>query len=145
MLHDAWRVNGDQNGLMSRMQPLLNWAFSEAQMATFNPRDLRVWAVKGAEGRLLEIAAEAAAIYRAFPELRERGQSRDAPSGGRVKPDSQGASARAPKRREMSAEARERIAAAQRKRWAALRASRAEAGDSGGGSGAGRGRSDKKR
>lgn len=113
-------------------------------MATFNPRDLRVWAVKGAEGRLLEIAAEAAAIYRAFPELRERGQSPDAARGG-ARPATQGTAARAPKRREMSPEARERIAAAQRKRWAALRASRAEAGDSGGASGASRGRSDKKR
>ena len=111
-------------------------------MATFNPRDLRAWAVKGAEGRLLEIAAEAAAIYRAFPELRERGAALEAPSGGRAGGKGEGTAARAPKQREMSAEARERIAAAQRKRWAAVRASRA-GGDASRGSAAAR--SDKKR
>jgi hypothetical protein len=35
--------------------------------------ELRTWALKGAEQRLVEIATEAAAIHRAFPELREKG------------------------------------------------------------------------
>src|SRR3954462_12883901 len=38
------------------------------------PTDLRTWAVKGAEQRLLEIADAARAIFQAFPELRERGR-----------------------------------------------------------------------
>ena len=42
-------------------------------MAEFDRAQLRQWAVRGAEQRLQEIAAEAAAIHRAFPELRGRG------------------------------------------------------------------------
>ena len=36
-------------------------------MAEFGSAQLRQWAVRGAEQRLQEIAAEAAAIHRAFP------------------------------------------------------------------------------
>ena len=42
-------------------------------MAEFDRAQLRQWAVRGAEQRLQEIATEAAAIHRAFPELRGRG------------------------------------------------------------------------
>ena len=45
-------------------------------MAEFDRAQLRQWAVRGAEQRLQEIAAEAAAIHRAFPELRDRGVRR---------------------------------------------------------------------
>ena len=41
-------------------------------MAEFDSAQLRQWAVRGAEQRLQEIATEAAAIYQAFPELRDR-------------------------------------------------------------------------
>lgn len=41
--------------------------------ANIDTSGLRRFAVIGAEARLLEIAKEAAAIYRAFPELRDRG------------------------------------------------------------------------
>lgn len=113
-------------------------------MAAFNPRELRAWAVKGAESRLLEIAAEAAAIYRAFPELREGGGSVQAPQAVRAEPGN--GAAPAPRRREMSPEARERIAAAQRKRWAALREARTTGTEIRSGSAkAATGRSDKKR
>ena len=44
-------------------------------MAEFDSAQLRQWAVRGAEQRLQEIAAEAAAIYQAFPELRGRGHT----------------------------------------------------------------------
>ena len=37
-------------------------------------RDLREWAVKGAEQRLVELAEEARTIFAAFPELRGRGR-----------------------------------------------------------------------
>jgi hypothetical protein len=40
--------------------------------------DLRVWAVKGAEQRLVELAEEARAIFAAFPELRAEGRGFDA-------------------------------------------------------------------
>lgn len=78
--------------------------------------DIRRWAMKGAEQRLLEIAAEAAAIYKAFPELREQAEKRAADGKG---------SLRQPRRRRrfrMSADARKRIAEAQRKRWAEWKA-----------------------
>ena len=39
--------------------------------------DLREWAVKGAEQRLVELADEARAIFAAFPELREQGRGFD--------------------------------------------------------------------
>ena len=50
--------------------------------------DLRGWAVKGAEQRLLEIAEEARAIFQAFPELRQQGRGFNLQSTGtpRTKP-----------------------------------------------------------
>src|SRR4051812_21241361 len=82
--------------------------------------DVRKWAVMGAEQRLLQIAAEAAAIHRAFPELRRIG---GAGRGGRAARSDAGAQADAaggarPRRRRLSAEARKRISDAQKKRWA---------------------------
>ena len=47
--------------------------------------DLREWAVKGAEQRLVELADEARAIFAAFPELREQG--RGFVYNGRSRPD----------------------------------------------------------
>jgi hypothetical protein len=89
--------------------------------------DLRAWAVKGAEQRLVEIAAEAKAIVSAFPELRKRGGFKAPPSGQ----ESASTPAEAPtlvrQRRKMSAEARKRIGDAQRKRWAAKRQQDAKA------------------
>ena len=83
--------------------------------------DLRRYAVKGAEQRLLEIAEEAARIFAAFPELRARGRGFDAVgrSGASEVPT---ASARPTRRkRKMSAAARKRISQAQKKRWAKLK------------------------
>ena len=93
--------------------------------------DMRTWALKGAEQRLLEIAEEAARIYAQFPELRDRAGSM--PGGGR-RPrgaggrgpgdrgvvDNVGRPARRP--RTMSAEARKRISDAQKARWARQKA-----------------------
>ena len=86
--------------------------------------DLRTWALKGAEQRLVELAGEAKAIFAAFPELRARGRGFDvAASGPREgKEPTQGAAPRR-RRRKMSAEARKRIGDAQRARWAARRQS----------------------
>jgi hypothetical protein len=81
--------------------------------------DLRRYAVKGAEQRLLEVAEEAARIFAAFPELRGRGRGFDA-----VGPASNASSAPAlptRRKRKMSAAARKRISRAQKKRWAKLR------------------------
>ena len=93
----------------------------------------RRYAVIGAEQRLLEIAEEAARIFRAFPELRERGRGfnalrRDGSAGS----DASGAAptrTRRRRRRTMSAAARKRISDAQKARWAKHRS---EAGASGG-------------
>jgi hypothetical protein len=70
----------------------------------------------GAERRLVEIAEEAAAIHRQFPELRGRNEVL---SGGHV-PSPFGRKRVAPvrRRRTMSAEARKRISEAQKARWA---------------------------
>jgi hypothetical protein len=90
--------------------------------------DVRAWAKIGAAQRLKEIDQEARQIVAAFPDLRAEG------SGGRKRgrpPTAPGVSsdvtpgsstksenARPHKRRTMSEEARAKIAAAQRARWA---------------------------
>ena len=45
-------------------------------MAVAERDQLRQWAARGAEQRLLEIARETEAIYRAFPNLRQNGAGR---------------------------------------------------------------------
>lgn len=76
---------------------------------------VREWARMGAERRLVEIAEEAAAIHRAFPELRDRHEVATVPREA----------AAAPRRvrgsRRMSAEGRARLRAALKKRWAAAK------------------------
>lgn len=88
--------------------------------------DLRRYAVVGAEQRLLEIAEEAAQIFRVFPELRQRGRGLDAVRKGRNDADAAGQKPvrRRRRRRKMSAEARKRISQAQKARWAKQKAGR---------------------
>jgi hypothetical protein len=95
--------------------------------------ELRRYAVVGAERRLLEIAEEAAQIFRVFPELRERGRGFDAlRRGGPSAAESSGGAAparrRGRRRRTMSAEARKRISDAQKARWAKHRSEAAATG-----------------
>jgi hypothetical protein len=77
----------------------------------------------GAEARLLQISEEAAAIHRAFPELRRgggrgigrgRGRGQSASSDGA----DTAAAGQPRRRRRLSAAARKRISDAQKKRWA---------------------------
>lgn len=77
---------------------------------------LRSLALIGAEQRLRQLAEEAAALRRAFPELKT--SSLDA--GKEVQPQAR----QGRKRRRLSAEARKRISDAQKARWAKRRASR---------------------
>lgn len=93
--------------------------------------DLRVWAAKGAEQRLLEIAEEARAIFATFPELRAQGRGFTAggsaePTNGRDQATQNRPSRR--KKRTMSAEARKRIGDAQRARWAKQKAAQGGGG-----------------
>jgi hypothetical protein len=91
------------------------------RMAKRQNDDLRQWAVIGAEHRLLQIAEEAAVIFQAFPELRDRGFMADEGkrAGGRARGDKTDAvPAPERKRRRLSAAARKRIGDAQRRRWA---------------------------
>jgi len=85
--------------------------------------DLREWAVKGAEQRLVELADEARAIFAAFPELRTPGRGFDANRG-----NSGGAAQVKPRKRRgrMSAAARRKVSLAQKKRWAEWRKKRAK-------------------
>src|SRR5688572_3755491 len=105
--------------------------------ATF---DLRAWALVGAQQRLRELDEERAAIYATFPEFRT-GAANTAPlRRGPRRKNQVGATAaselatsgsasqeqsrvRRRKRRKMSKEARAKIAAAQRARWAKQKAS----------------------
>ena len=85
-------------------------------MAEFDRAQLRQWAVRGAEQRLQEIAAEAAAIYQAFPELRDRGQRGAAPATAVT-----AAKGRRRGRGNMSAVQRKAVSERMRKYWAARR------------------------
>lgn len=77
--------------------------------------NMRQWALKGAEQRLVEIAAEAARIYAEFPELRDQGRGHDSQRGEPV----QSFAPRTRKRRSsISVEGRRRISEAQKARWA---------------------------
>jgi hypothetical protein len=83
--------------------------------------DLRAWAVKGAEQRLLEIAQEARTIFQTFPELRGAGRGFDFQAS--AKRHTSGADADTSKRRRhrMSAAARKAVGARMKKYWAERR------------------------
>jgi hypothetical protein len=88
-------------------------------MAELENAQVRQWAVKGAEQRLLEIAAEAAAIYQTFPELRERGGNQAGKRG--VEAATATAGGRGRGRPNMSAAQRKAVSERMRKYWAARR------------------------
>jgi hypothetical protein len=92
------------------------------------PADLHHLARIGAAARLQELEQERAAIFRAFPSLRGLAS---APIRGVTSDGNGSAGPRTPRRRrrKMSREARERIAAAQRRRWAEVRAKKGTGGN----------------
>lgn len=87
-------------------------------------QELRRLARLGAEARLVALQNEMQAIYRNFPDLRTDGPSPSPAASGN------GAGADRPRRRRLSREARQRIAEAQRKRWAAFKAKNGDKGAS---------------
>ena len=96
--------------------------------------NLRAYAVVGAEQRLLQIAEEARAIFKAFPELRAanrgfgaRGGESPLPWGPQSAESGNGRNRkRKRRRRKMSAAARKRISEAQKARWAKQKAREAK-------------------
>ncbi len=89
-------------------------------MADLDQQQLREWALRGAEQRLLEIAKEAAAIRHVFPEL--RGLGNGIPTDGTRGSTATSRARRAGRGRPtMSAAARRRISEAQKARWAKQR------------------------
>jgi hypothetical protein len=91
--------------------------------------DLREWAVKGAEQRLVELAEEARTIFAAFPELRERGRGFEVGRGRKVATATVTPAKR--RRKAMSPAARRKIALAQKKRWAEWRKKKGKAAQEG--------------
>jgi hypothetical protein len=86
-----------------------------------NRSDMRSWALKGAEQRLVEIAEEAKNIFKTFPDLRRRRvKLPESVVTGAVGESARDGSPRRNKRK-MSAKAKKAIAVAQRKRWAEWR------------------------
>jgi len=86
--------------------------------------ELRAWARIGAEKRLVEIAEEAAAIHRAFPELRNRREVPSRTLGRKSNADGADATASATparRRRRLSAAGRAKLRASLKKRWAAAK------------------------
>jgi hypothetical protein len=88
--------------------------------------DMRRWAVKGAEAQLIELAEQAAKIYRAFPELRERGGGH-LPGRAAIPNERPGVSGPR-KRRKLSAAGRKAISDAAKARWAKVNAEKAATG-----------------
>ena len=94
-----------------------------------HPSHILDMARKGAEHKYQELKAEIAALVKNFPHLASRtvGQIQRTASalsaGGKAALASVNGEAAPRKRRKMSAKARKAIGAAQRKRWAAKRAS----------------------
>jgi hypothetical protein len=89
---------------------------AKRQRGRIGPADIRRYAAVGAEARLQQLQAEIERIRRAFPELGKGTHTAAAPQ-------SSAAGAQVPRRkRTMSVEARERIGAAQRARWARQKA-----------------------
>jgi hypothetical protein len=98
--------------------------------------DLMQYAVAGARARLQELAHEAGELFRHFPQLRtespspwgimgpaiprRRGPGRP-PYGAAAATAAPAAKGRRRRRRRMSAEARAKISAAQKRRWAEYR------------------------
>jgi hypothetical protein len=84
--------------------------------------EMHRWAAIGAERRLAELAEETAAIYAAFPHLRNRKQGPARGTVGTMRPDSSSEAPNVPGRRRrrhrLSPEARKRISDAQKARWA---------------------------
>lgn len=88
--------------------------------------DLRSWAVKGAEQRLVEIQEETQAILRTFPELRRRAGGFKLPktsrsAGEAAEVTDNGTHRR--RRRKMSPAARKAVSARMKKYWAERRKS----------------------
>jgi hypothetical protein len=107
--------------------------------------EIRRWARIGAEARLAALEREIAAIYQVFPELRSR-RSAPNPYTAAVRAALRGAVTRHRTRR-LSPQARKRMAEAQRRRWAELKAMQAktEQGDNASAQSRPRGRSRKKK
>ena len=87
-----------------------------------NRTDLLRLARVGAQNRLWELQQEMDGIYRSFPDLRG-GQARQTSMSTGVRGAVEGVRPR--RKRRMSAEAKKRIAEAQRKRWAEWKAKKA--------------------
>ena len=92
-------------------------------MAKFEMRD---WARKGAEQRLVEIAEEASAICAAFPELRDRGDKRPTAhrSGSGGANGGVAGATQKRRRRKMSAAQKKAVSERMKKYWAARRKAR---------------------
>jgi hypothetical protein len=88
--------------------------------------DLRSWALKGAEQRLVEIQEETQVIFRTFPELRQRADWFRLPKVSRGVGEGAEAPVKATprrRRRKMSLASRRAVSARMKKYWAERRKS----------------------
>jgi hypothetical protein len=110
---NAESVNGDFGPIRD-----VKWCIVGRLGGSMATIDLRAWAVKGAEQRLVEIADEARVIFQIFPELRERGRGFDLPKGSRTGSRPTDSAKPRHRRRKMSAAARNAVSARMKKYWA---------------------------
>lgn len=85
--------------------------------------DLKGYARRGAEARIIELNEELAAIYSTFPELRS-GQRGARAAGASTNPSGAAAPKRARKRRKMTAAQRKAVGERMKKFWAERRKKR---------------------
>ena len=101
---------------------LIRLVVSSVAMANeLKETDLRRYAVLGAEARLLQIAEEAAAIYKVFPELRDS-QNGNAKSHGESRQSDPSDGRPQRKRRSMDADQRNAVSERMKRYWAERRA-----------------------
>jgi hypothetical protein len=92
-------------------------------MAKRATSDMTRWAELGAEARLLQLAEEAAGIFRTFPRLRSKGFMANTTDGHA---DPAMPLRKGTRKRTMSAAARKRISDAQKARWKKQKAAAAK-------------------
>jgi hypothetical protein len=97
---------------------------SDCMATAIDVRDVRRYAVLGAEARLAQIAEEAASIYRAFPELRGRQALRTPASEADSEESGRPMRRRRGKRKRMSAAQRKAVGERMKKYWEARRAAK---------------------
>jgi hypothetical protein len=126
--HAAYEHAGDGLAVSHGSHPRCQMIDSAVMTEIMTKEDLRRYALVGAEMRLLQIAEEAAAIHRVFPELRDRTRAGTAPPlkgealARQRRTSASGGDGKARRKSAMSAAQRRAVSERMKKYWATRRA-----------------------